>query len=102
MMSRRAFLAVGASIIASAEDWAPLFDGKSFAGWTLSDGSAVTHSWTIDNGAIATVAETRGRSDLLCARPLSSFDLTFEFRLSLILRYGSSFVVGEVRFAEGV
>ena len=28
------------------------------------------------------MADTRGRSDLLCMRPLRSFELTFEFRLS--------------------
>jgi hypothetical protein len=67
---------------AYADQPVALFDRNSFAGWTLGDGAGVTHSWTIEDGAIATVADTRGRSDLLCTRPLRSFELTFEFRLS--------------------
>ncbi len=82
MLSRRAALLGGAALTALAEDSLPLFDGKSFAGWTLGDGGEVRHSWTIEEGAIATVAGTRSRSDLLCTTPVQSFELTFEFRLS--------------------
>ena len=92
-MTRRGILAIGAGVIAGADDWLPLFDGKSFAGWTLSDGAAVTHSWIIDNGAISTVAETRGRSDLVCGTSLRSFELTFEFRLSRDSNTGVKYLV---------
>lgn len=74
---------LGAAALGAAEEgWKPLFDGRSFAGWTLGDGGEVTHSWVIEDGALATVAGTRGRSDLLCTSPLRDFELTFEFRLS--------------------
>jgi hypothetical protein len=82
MMTRRAALAMAGVLPAYADQPVALSDRNSFAGWTLGDGAEVTHSWTIEDGAIATVADTRGRSDLLCTRPLRSFELTFEFRLS--------------------
>jgi hypothetical protein len=81
-MTRRTALAMAGLFTVRAAQARPLFDGKSFAGWTLGDGSEVKHSWTIEDGAIATLAGTRGRSDLLCTRALRSFELTFEFRLS--------------------
>lgn len=71
-----------AGLAARADDWVPLFDGKSFAGWTLGDGAAVTHSWAIEDGSIATLEETRGRSDLIYTKAFRSFELVFEFRLS--------------------
>ncbi len=82
MLTRRALLGGGAAYASLADDSLPLFDGKTFAGWTLADGGEVKHSWTIEDGAIATVAGTRGRSDLLCTTPVQSFELSFEFRLS--------------------
>ena len=82
MMTRRAALAIAGFFPVYGDEPLSLFDGRSFAGWALGDGSAVTHSWIIEDGAIATVADTRGRSDLLCMRPLRAFELSFEFRLS--------------------
>ena len=82
MMTRRAALAMAGLFPAYADESLALFDGKTFAGWTLGDGAEVRQSWTIEDGAIATVSDTRGRSDLLCTRALRSFELTFEFRLS--------------------
>jgi hypothetical protein len=82
MMTRRTALALVAGVAGRADEWTPLFDGKSFAGWTLGDGAEVTHSWAVEEGAITTLAGTRGRSDLLYARPFQSFELAFEFRLS--------------------
>ena len=82
MMTRRAALAMAGLFPAYADESLALFDGKTFAGWTLGDGAEVIHSWTIEDGAIATVSDTRGRSDLLCTKALRSFELTFEFRLS--------------------
>jgi hypothetical protein len=81
-MTRRTALAMAGAYAVRAGDWVALFDGRSFAGWTLGDGSEVTHSWTIEDRAISTVAATRGRSDLLYTKPLRSFELAFEFRLS--------------------
>ncbi len=75
-------LGAAAAVGAGEEGWNLLFDGRSFAGWTLGDGGAVTHSWVIEDGALATVAGTKGRSDLLCTTPLRDFELTFEFRLT--------------------
>jgi hypothetical protein len=82
MMTRRTALVLAGGLATRADEWIPLFDGKSFAGWTLGDGTEVTHSWAIEDGAIATLAGTRGRSDLLCAKAFRSFELAFEFRLS--------------------
>ena len=81
-MTRRTALALAGGLAARADEWIPLFDGKSFAGWTLGDGAAVTHSWAIEDGAIATLAGARGWSDLLYANAFRSFELAFEFRLS--------------------
>ena len=71
MMTRRTALALAGGIAARPEEWIPMFDGKSFSGWTLGDGAQVTHSWAIEDGAIATLAGTQGRSDLLYAKRLS-------------------------------
>jgi hypothetical protein len=59
-----------------------LFDGHSLAGWRGADGSAAPRGWTVDNGAIATIAQTAGRVDLISEKTFRDFDLTFEFRLS--------------------
>jgi hypothetical protein len=93
-LTRRALM-----LRAMADGWEPLFDGKSFDGWTLGDGGAVTHSWVIENGAIATVAGTRGRSDLLCTKPLAGFELEFEFKLLAGANTGVKyFVQGVLRY----
>lgn len=91
-LTRRAALALAVP----GPDWQPLFDGRSFAGWTLGDGAPVSHSWTIENGAIATIAGTRGRSDLLCAVPLRAFELEFEFRLSAGSNTGVKYFVQQM------
>lgn len=75
-------MAMSGMLAARAAGAVSLFNGRDFAGWTLGGGAEVTHSWNIEDGAIATLAGTRGRSDLLCTKPLQSFDLQFEFRLS--------------------
>ncbi len=75
MISRRAFvsaLAAGA-VVRGAEEWTPLFDGKSLAGWKPSEN---LDSWKIVNGMLAADGP---RSHLFyTAREFRNFELKAE------------------------
>ena len=92
-MTRRGAIAMA---FAPATGSQPLFDGRTFSGWTLGDGGPVTHSWSIEDGTLATVADARGRSDLLCTQPLRAFELEFDFRLSRGSNTGVKYFVSQM------
>ncbi len=76
MTSRRSFLtalAAAPSLIRGADDWTPLFDGKSLAGWKPSENQG---SWKIVDG---TLAADGPRSHLFyTAREFRNFELKAE------------------------
>ena len=76
-------LLLATTIAAHAEDdFKPLFDGKSFNGWTGMRGNPLpTQSWTIEDGMIRTQGDRSG-GDLRTIDEYSDFDLRFEWRIS--------------------
>jgi hypothetical protein len=42
-----------------AADWTPLFDGKTFAGWSKYGGGEVGKAWKIENGELYLDGPTR-------------------------------------------
>ncbi|MFN7919610.1 MAG: DUF1080 domain-containing protein [Bryobacteraceae bacterium] len=63
--------------------WKLLFDGKSFAGW---DDPALRNppgaSWTIEDGAIKSLANPKIREDLISKETFGDFELTFEWKIA--------------------
>jgi hypothetical protein len=88
--------AVTLSLPLKGAGWKSLFDGRSFAGWTLGDGSPVTSCWTIEDGAIATLPSSGFRSDLLSQTFVTGFELVFDFRLSPGANTGVKYFVSHV------
>ena len=60
--TRRLAIVLATAIAAHAEDgFKPLFDGKSFNGWTGMRGNPLpTQSWTIEDGMIRTQGDRSG------------------------------------------
>ena len=90
MISRREFVAgLAAAPLArawaQADDWVPLFDGKTLDGWKASENTA---SWKVVDGAIATNGP---RSHLFYAGPLRNSDFrNFELRLEFLTKPGAN------------
>lgn len=78
-----------AATIATADDWKPLFDGKSFDGWKQLGGQA---EYTIENGEIVgrSVADTPN-SFLTTEKTYTDFVLEFEFWVQDGLNSGVQF-----------
>jgi hypothetical protein len=89
MISRREFVAGLAApvahVCAAADDWVPLFDGKTLTGWKASENYA---SWKVADGAITTDGP---RSHLFYAGPLRGADFrNFELKLEFMTRTGAN------------
>jgi hypothetical protein len=64
----------------AAEDgFVPLFDGKSFDGWTSARGNPITRGWKAEDGMIV---YTGGGGSLYSAKEYGDFELRFEWKLS--------------------
>ncbi len=84
-----------------------LFDGHSFAGWRSPFPEiAITESWRISDGAIATIADeelTRNLStDLWTVRDFLAFDLHFEYYAAPQANGGVKFQIEEPVFVEDI
>jgi len=67
----------------AAEDgWKPLFDGKSFTGWTFDvrDGSAPETIWKITDGIIVVSGKGKSAGVLRTAKSYSNYELKFEWK----------------------
>ncbi len=81
-------LFVGVSLLAAADDWRPLFDGKSTAGWVEVTGKPVPPtSWTVEDGCLKTVVHPGGAQDIRTVESFRSFDLQFDWK---VLENGNS------------
>ena len=82
----------------SEEGFAPLFDGKSFAGWRVSD--KTPESWRIEGGLLVL---TGGRSHLFTKDQFDDFIVRFEWRPAK-KGYNSGFFVRgrQIQMAQGV
>ena len=83
MNTATAFLAgisfLGSVPLVSADDWKPLFDGKSLAGWKQRGGAA---KYRVENGEIVgTTVPNTGNSFLCTEKDYGDFILELEFKV---------------------
>lgn len=59
--------------------WQNLFDGRSFRGWTSTEGRPVGKGWIIEDGCIRRVST--GAMDIITTRVFRDFELELEWKL---------------------
>jgi hypothetical protein len=69
------------SALAAQPDWQPLFDGKTFQGWTGRNGPLDGRFWTIEDGCLKTVPAEAGH-DIFTERVFRDFELSLEWKVS--------------------
>jgi hypothetical protein len=75
--------------VASAEDWKPLFDGKSLDGWVQRGGKA---NYRVEDGAIVGTSVPNTPNSFLCtAKDYGDFVLELEFKVDNELNSGVQF-----------
>ncbi len=81
-------LILSISQLLAADDWHPLFDGKSSEGWVEVTGKPFPpNSWTVDDGCLKTVVRLGGAQDIRTVESFRSFDLQFDWK---VLQNGNS------------
>ena len=77
------------SLPALAEDWKPLFDGKSLDGWTQKGGQA---KYRVENGEIIGTSVPKTPNSFLCTnKEYGDFILEVEFKVDPTLNSGVQF-----------
>lgn len=67
--------------LSQADDgWELLFDGKTLAGWTHTNGKPVSKGWKVEDGAIHRGAERGG--DIITEKEYENFVMEFEWKIS--------------------
>ncbi|HEX8278830.1 MAG TPA: DUF1080 domain-containing protein [Segetibacter sp.] len=83
------------------QDWVPLFNGKTFAGWHVYGMDSVGKAWKIEDSVIHLTAleknrwQTAGGGDLVTENEFSNFDLKLEWKISEAGNSGIFFYVHE-------
>ena len=81
-------LCFAAASIFAADDWKPLFDGKTTAGWVEVTGKPVpANSWTVVDGCLKTVITPGGAQDIRTLESYRNFELEFDWK---VLKDGNS------------
>lgn len=64
------------------EDWKPLFDGKSFSGWTIEmkDAASAETIWTINDGIIVVNGKGQAPGVLRTEKSYTNYELEFQWR----------------------
>jgi hypothetical protein len=73
-------------------EWKPLFDGRSFEGWTTKTGQAVGAGWEIKDGVIHRHA---AGGDIVTAGEWADFELEFEWKVAAGANSGLKYRVGD-------
>ena len=82
-------------------DWTPLFDGKTFAGWSKYGGGAVGKAWKIENGELYLDAankagwQTGDGGDIVTAEEFENFHFKYEWKIAKNGNSGVIFLVHE-------
>lgn len=85
----------------SNQDWEPLFDGKTFAGWRVYGQDGVGKAWKIEDSAIHLISleknrwQTVGGGDLVTESEFTNFDLKLECKIAKAGNSGIFFYVHE-------
>jgi hypothetical protein len=91
-------LTVKTTVAETEENFQPLFDGRTFAGWAV--GEKTPQSWKIENGLLIL---TGGRAHLFTEASYTDFVVRFEWR-PLKPRYNSGFFIrgrNQIQMAQG-
>jgi hypothetical protein len=81
--------------------WTPLFDGKTFAGWSKYGGGAVGKAWKIENGELYLDAankagwQTGDGGDIVTAEEFENFHFKYEWKIAKNGNSGVIFLVHE-------
>ena len=82
-------------------EWTPLFDGKTFAGWSRYGGGAVGKAWKIENGELYLDAankagwQTGDGGDIVTAEEFENFHFKYEWKIAKNGNSGVIFLVHE-------
>lgn len=82
-------------------EWTPLFDGKTFAGWSKYGGGAVGKAWKIENGELYLDAankagwQTGDGGDIVTAEEFENFHFKYEWKIAKNGNSGVIFLVHE-------
>jgi hypothetical protein len=63
-------------------DHQPLFDGKTFHGWTMIDGKPVSEGWEVVDGMIHLKPSAKRPGSIVTEREYGDLDLAFEWKVS--------------------
>ena len=77
-----AFVLLGAGSAVRGQDWQPLFDGQSLAGWQASDGSVVGSGWEAVDGTLHLRAGDARGGNIVTQREFGDFELVFEWKVA--------------------
>ena len=66
----------------AADQPAPLFDGKTLDGWTMSDGKPITHGWEVVDGMVHLKKEEKRAGHIVTKRSFGDFRLSFEWAIA--------------------
>jgi len=84
-------------------EWTPLFDGKSFAGWSKYGGGAVGKAWKIENGEMYLDAANKASwqagdaGDIVTAEEFENFHFKYEWKIAPNGNSGVIFLVHEAK-----
>lgn len=91
-------LAFAAAACCAAQQWEPLFDGKSTAGWhTQLKDRFPSEAWAIEDGALRCIGNAKTRPDLSTVRTFRNFELEFEWKIGKGVNSGVKYLVFGVR-----
>jgi hypothetical protein len=78
--------AIGAAVVAADPEFRPLFDGKSFDGWTQHGGKA---QYTLEDGMVVGTSVPNTPNSFLCTdKEYGDFELELEFKVHPDLNSG--------------
>jgi hypothetical protein len=60
----------------------PLFDGRTFHGWTTLDGKPVKEGWEVVDGMIHRTSSRRRAGDIVSEHEYGDLDLSFEWKIA--------------------
>jgi hypothetical protein len=79
---RIAILIFTACSLFAADQWTPLFDGKTSTGWVEVTGKPFPpNSWTVEDGCLKTVVRPGGAQDIRTIESYRNFDLQFDWKV---------------------
>ncbi len=102
-------LVLGLSATTFAQTTVSLFDGKSFDGWTTTDGEPVPEAWEVEDGAIHLATDRGSGGNIVTELLYGDFSLQFEWKIAeggnsgikyRVRQFGNSFLGCEFQILD--